>query len=153
MKSSTLLVGTTLDPASVNIANSLISRHLIWTEFSRHNNIWSAKGNHNHVYLWLQDSPLLHLNYADRLFADVAKLPSTQLNDVIFLSKHSASSGIASLTVHPIGIPWTTDVQRNGGLAGKCSPPSFRIASLYRAMSQRMTIDTSLAQKYQVSRN
>lgn len=205
LKSTSLLVASTVDPASFNLAQSLLAKTGVWKEINK-GNIWMSSSasydgtvikssssfpqfRHNYVYLWLQNQPLLHLNYVDELFrkelssstssslymdyltssssasyispsssvaevttpCNIPNLFNTQqvtdssssfssslllphIDDVLFLSKHSAASGISSLTVHPIGIPWTTDTIRNGGVAGKCSPPSFRIAALYRLL-------------------
>ena len=169
LKTNSLLVASTVDPASLNIARSLLSRTNIWKEVDK-GKIWITSSSiksrnqneNNSVFLWLQQKPLLHLNYADECFKNELLSSASynsvfgdenesitpkvseyinkllQLDDVVFLSKHSAASGIASLTVHPIGIPWSTDIVRNGGLAGRCSPPSFRISTLYRSLLQRV---------------
>jgi D-aminoacyl-tRNA deacylase len=151
LKSNTLLVATTLDPASLNIATSLINRNYVWRELQA-GKIWFSQNSvtSSNVFLWLQDKPLLHLNYVDQMFKQEAQLLHQQVDDVVFLSKHAAASGIPSLTVHPIGIPWTTDVIRNGGLPGRCSPPSFRISSLYRALVAKMNKLTEKTTDYQV---
>jgi len=152
-------VATTTDPASLNIATSLISRQHLWKEQSNTDKVWVSKQRNNdvsninsNVFLWLQDQPLLHMNYVDKLFKEETKLflQEQRVDDVIFLSKHSAASGIPSLTVHPIGIPWTTDTVRNGGLAGRCSPPSYHINSLFRTLTQKVE-EMDLQKTYQVS--
>eukprot|EP01038_Epipyxis_sp_PR26KG_P004637 gene4637-6518_t len=98
----------------------------------------------NSVLLWIIDEPLLHFNHPDAIFqskfltnsnySSTISHKNSPINicEVIFLSKHAAASGITSLTVHPIGIPWLTDNTRAGGIPGKCSPPNSRISSLYR---------------------
>ena len=159
--SSILLVGTTVDQASVNLVSCLTNRASArFKELSglssSSGRVWqtisSISNKQSDVYVWLQDDSLLNLNYPDQLFQKEYKneLQITDFSDIIFLSKHSATSGIASLTVHPIGVPWTTDVQRSGGLPGRCSPPSFRIASLYRALSERVD-EIGMSKTYQVS--
>ena len=197
LNTNSLLIASTVDPASYNIAQSLLCRSNIWREIEK-GKIWLSSSNqrHNNVFLWLQHKPLLQLNYADDCFRNELSLSSSplssssayitdfyskryhpqlssssssilsppplqstssshnghhnlNLDDVIFLSKHSAASGIASLTVHPIGIPWSTDVVRNGGITGRCSPPSFRISSLYRSLLQRVE-ELNVKYKYQV---
>ena len=71
------------------------------------------------------------------------------IEEIIFLSRHSAASGKASLTVHPIGVAWLDDtesLERYGGKARRCSPPSQRIARIYRNLlaytQRRDLIDT-----------
>jgi D-aminoacyl-tRNA deacylase len=145
LRTNTLLVATTIDPASVNIAHALINRS-IWKEHNQ--NIFQSIYGANTVFLWLQDTSLLRLNYVDDLFRQTS-LIEHQFDDVIFLSKHSAASGIASLTVHPIGIPWSSDIVRSGGLPGRCSPPSFRISSLLQSLSKKV-IEQGVSDKYQV---
>lgn len=150
-RTNTLLVATTVDPASLNIATSLINRQNLWKELSL-GKVWVSNYSdmNNNVFLWLQDRPLLHMNYVDKLFKEEVCFPEERLDDVIFLSKHAAASGIPSLTVHPIGIPWTTDTIRNGGLAGRCSPPSYHIGSLFRSLSRKVEA-MELQKTYQVS--
>jgi len=72
------------------------------------------------------------------------------VDDVIFLSKHTAASGTRSLTVHPIGVPWLADTTRTGGLPGRCVPPHQEIAQLYRKLLSEVK-ERSLADKYQVT--
>jgi D-tyrosyl-tRNA(Tyr) deacylase len=64
------------------------------------------------VWLWIQDKPLLHMNNVDKLFNEqflTSELEADRdsrgvnFDEVLFLSKHCAASGKASLTVHPIG--------------------------------------------------
>lgn len=76
---------------------------------------------------------MLKLNHVDKLFKEINSFEE-EFDDVIFLSRHSASSGTASLTVHPIGIPWQTSAESSGGIPGKCSPPNMRMATIYRSL-------------------
>jgi hypothetical protein len=103
--------------------------------------------------MWVQDRPLLELNMADELFHhELTCLGKAvnPINDVVFVSKHAAASGTASLTVHPIGISWETDTTRSGGIAGRCSPPSFRISSFYRSLLQEVK-EFGIDKKYEVT--
>jgi D-aminoacyl-tRNA deacylase len=146
---NTLLVATTVDAASQNIASSLKACADIWTPLKSDPSVFHAKsrnaveGIEQNFWLWTQDEPLLRLNNVDelakqRLFASLAisdaERESFRIDEVLFLSKHAAASGRASLTVHPIGIPWLTDAADYGGIPGKCSPPNRRIGSLYRSI-------------------
>ena len=165
---STLLVATRKDEASMNIFNALKSLP-VWTEQSNAVDTAGSGSETNDVtlttfdkkgnmfYLWLQDSPLLSLDCANEQFS--SKYPqfassscSTSIDDIIFLSKHSAASGKRALTVHPIGIPWLTpqEQEQYGGKSGKCVPPHSHISHLYRKLySEIKCMDKT--EKYQVT--
>ena len=118
---NTLIVSTTADAASVNIADALKESCSQWetyliTETSSVYCTMAASSetipSDHLVWLWVQNQPLLHLNNVDLLLneellsCDTAAertIESITFNEVIFLSKHCAASGKASLTVHPIG--------------------------------------------------
>jgi len=140
---NTLLVASKTDPAGVNLFTSLL-------DAGRANNLWreveagvpllvaNKKNGRGKCVLWLHEEPLLGLNYVNVVAQERCKMEAG-FDDMIFLSKHKAASGTASLTVHPIGIP-SQSLKENadygsGGVAGMCSPPSRRIASLYRAIN------------------
>lgn len=143
---STLLISSSLDLASINIFSSLLTRPY-WNQIE-HSNVYIAnKKDGGKLYLWMQDEPLLALDYADSLFNTHMNY-NEDFSDIVFLSKHIAASGKPSLTVHPIGIPWQTENSKSGGIPGKCSPPNKRIASIYRQLLtsskefQSITTDT-----------
>ena len=121
---NTLIVSTTLDTASVNIADALKSSCDKWTVHSTSSessvyytkassSLISSEDNEDRlVWLWVQNQPLLHLNHVHTLLNNELLSTTTADNkidemiafdEVIFLSKHCAASGKASLTVHPIG--------------------------------------------------
>ena len=144
---NTLLVSTRSDPASVNIFDSL-SRRPLWREMVKEV-LYTCENKFGKIFMWMQDKPLLHLDRVDKLFVETYS-EEVEFNDIIFLSKHAAASGIPSLTIHPIGIPWQVDNSMTGGLPGRCSPPSFRISSLYRSLLSE-TRRQGLESKYQVT--
>lgn len=151
---NTLFVATKTDIASLNIATHL-ARSYEWKPIKSHRNeiksIQTLLGNT--VYLWLINEPLLHLNDIPNLFSnDILSLHEecAQLTDIIFLSRHAASSGTLSLTVHPIGIPWMIDSSTVGGIPGKCSPPNPRISSLYRSLLREVKLH-DVGSNYQVT--
>ena len=74
------------------------------------------------------------MDLADRDFLSLLNRKEEYISDLLFLSKHVAASGKPSLTIHPIGIPWQLENSRSGGIPGKCSPPNYRMASLYRQL-------------------
>ena len=121
---NTLIVSTTLDTASVNIADALKSSCDKWTVHSTSSessvyytkassSLISSEYNEDRlVWLWVQNQPLLHLNHVHQLLNNELLSTTTAdskideiiaFDEVIFLSKHCAASGKASLTVHPIG--------------------------------------------------
>ena len=134
---NTLLIATKSDPASVNIAHNLLQTYP-WKSIQTNKNeisyIQTLLGNK--VFLWFIDEPLLHLtNIPCRFDDDISSSVDRDIiGDVIFLSRHAAASGVLSLTVHPIGIPWMTDSSQVGGIPGRCSPPNPKISSLYRSL-------------------
>jgi len=150
-----LLIGSRGDPASVNIFSSLLARSDVWKPVSVIN------GEEGDVYesanrravLWIQDEALLHLDNPDeilnsRYFSDDSK---HHFDELIFLSRHTAVSGTASLTIHPIGVPWLKEPDlRSGGQPGKCSPPNIRIACLFRKLL-RETKSRGLQKDFQVT--
>ena len=124
----TLLVATRRDEASLNIYNHLrllpvwekiptIPPSSTTSEESGEDEVvmFSKTITGSQVFLWLQNNPLLGLDFVNVVFDDRMKSFSTRnvdylsIDDVFFLSKHSAASGTRSLTVHPIGIPWLTE--------------------------------------------
>lgn len=88
---------------------------------------WKARSLQDEVYLWHRSEKLSDLNGIDEEWS----VSANPLTDILFLSRHKASSGQPSLTVHPIGNP-RQDLEPYGGVAGKFSPPSPRLASLLR---------------------
>lgn len=146
---NTLIVSTLTDPASINILESL-SKRSCWNEMIK-GSVWQARSTFgSKVYLWMQEKPLLGLDRIDQTFASDIYPNDEPIGDIIFLSRHAAASGIASLTVHPIGIPWQSECSRSGGIPGRCSPPSFRISSLYRALLHQTKLK-GIDGKYQVT--
>jgi hypothetical protein len=123
---NTLFVATTTDTASLNIASALRDSSITWNSnlSTEKSSILLTKSNapsselsysgptgSRIVWLWIQDQQLLNMNSPDRLFNQVLSFTSSterslddvKFDEVIFLSKHCAASGKASLTVHPIG--------------------------------------------------
>jgi len=89
------------------------------------------------VHLWRRPERLTLLDGIDEDWAAEAKQGpgASGLRDVLFLSRHAAASGMPSLTVHPIGNP-RGDLEPRGGLAGRLTPPSRRLASLLRSLTR-----------------
>ena len=136
IRRNTLVVATRRDAASVNICNSLLIKAgyfaSLGVEGHEANLYVCQRRGGGKVILWNQDDSLLGL---DDPQDKVSSILGESIDDVIFLSKHTASSGRASLTVHPIGVPWLQVGSESewGGKAGRCSPPHPLIAPLFRA--------------------
>ena len=103
--------------------------------------------------LWVQDQPLLGLDnpqvhVASHFFPEEESL---QFDELAFLSKHTAASGTASLTVHPIGVPWMgTRCPKSGGVAGRCTQPNRDIARLFRSLATEVKT-RGLGKSFQVT--
>lgn len=143
----TLLVATRKDPASLTLVNALMIDGRGGWQSLKKDRLWKA--THRDVHLWLQDDSLLGLDNPHKLVCSElleSDREAVEFDEVIFLSKHSAASGVASLTVHPIGVPWLTQQEcgKYGGKGGACSPPSPSIASLYRDVLQVAKDDRDL---------
>lgn len=92
-----LLLCSTSDEASVNIRDALLG-------FDG----WEILGDLEGMHYYRRRDDLLvtisavHL-YADHVDRMVASACGTEIDSVVFLSRHKAASGIPTLTVHPIG--------------------------------------------------
>ena len=144
LERGTLMIASTTDIASINIASKLLSRHT-WQPLRKcsandnmicnYGEAYTIKSNRGDtLFLWVHESRLLELDEIDKSFFKCFDCNDVYIEDAIFLSRHSAASGTRSLTVHPIGIPWMHEKGLSGGKPGACSPPNFRIAELYRSI-------------------
>ena len=124
-----LLLWTREDPASLRVARELVASGRFPDE---------AVGDKLRIdpraqaALGRVEGPLLAADYAERGFAAP---DGERFERVLFLSKHSAASGVTALTVHPIGNlgPDT----KFGGRPRKLSPPDPAAqTSLLRALAR-----------------
>ena len=85
--------------------------------------------------IWWLDSRLL---WEDDLDERWRQATTEEVSEIIFPSRHSATSGQPSLTVHPIGIPHLSsqDEIPFGGKAASCPPPNPRLAAWFRELKQ-----------------
>ncbi|KAD4385383.1 hypothetical protein E3N88_25551 [Mikania micrantha] len=126
----TLVVATTVDPASIGPASALLS----------------MPGWHPGPFL--QDMAsfvnkevrLLKHNYSiireDHLDKRWEAATSEVVDEVIFLSRHTAASNRPALTIHPIGVPHLREdeVPPAGGKPGWAAPPNARIGPWLRLL-------------------
>lgn len=97
-----VIVASVKDPASINIANSLIDQFSFdkTGDYFEENSIYT----HNNIKLIYSNKDLLYLNYLDHLFNPRA---------YIFLSHHRSEKSIPCLTAHFPGL-FTTNVAYGG---------------------------------------
>ena len=88
------------------------------------------------VRMWYLPEHVLSENYLDRRWFEAT---GERVTEVIFPSRHSAASGQASLTLHPIGIPHMPagELGTYGGIGGRAPPPNSRLAPWWRMLKQR----------------
>ena len=88
-----------------------------------------------HVRMWWLPDGCLWQDDLDKRW-EIAR--EEEVDEVIFPSRHSAASGQACLTLHPIGtmqIP-VGEIPEYGGKAADCPPPSPRLAPWWRELNR-----------------
>lgn len=133
-----LIVTSSEDVASMNIRERLIERR-DWSEFgsfSEHPVLQSGD------YMMVRVDRI-HLS-EDHIDGRVADATEKEVDVTIFASRHSAASGIPTLTVHPIGNYSDAEF---GGVPGRLSPSSPQMMTealrLLRANSEGMEFKVS----------
>jgi D-aminoacyl-tRNA deacylase len=125
-----LLLASNEDHASLNIRSRLLELE-DWSEFGvfQDGPVLRRKDD------ILATIPGIHL-FADDVDQMVERECDVQIDEVIFLSRHKAASGIATLTVHPIGNYLAADY---GGREGQLVPSTPRtMTSLLCQLSDRV---------------
>ncbi len=109
-----LIVSSTQDEASKNILSKLLE--LDWKELDR----WRE----NPVYK-REDDLIVTIDkrhiYFDEIDKKIERYLGVELDEVIYISKHSSEAGVDSLTVHPIG---NFGEAKYGGKEGRLVPSS-----------------------------
>uniref|UniRef100_A0A5B7BLJ1 Putative D-aminoacyl-tRNA deacylase-like isoform X2 n=1 Tax=Davidia involucrata TaxID=16924 RepID=A0A5B7BLJ1_DAVIN len=120
----TLVVATTTDPASIGPASALLAMPG-WHPGPSFQGIRSF--TNGEVRLLEHDKSIVEEDRLDERWEEVTR---EVVDELIFLSKHTAVSNRPALTVHPIGVPHLRegDVPPQGGKPGWAAPPSPRIA-------------------------
>ncbi|KAL9226126.1 hypothetical protein vseg_001974 [Gypsophila vaccaria] len=120
----TLIVSTTIDPASVGPASALLAMPT-WAPGPSFEGVKSYV-NEKGVRLLQHDKSIV---VEDDLDIRWEELTSETVDNVIFLSKHTAVSNRPALTIHPIGVPHLKegDVTPQGGKPGWAAPPDPRM--------------------------
>lgn len=136
-----LIVSSTEDKASQNILSRLLERD--WDEVDRWNGMPVYTKNDD--YICTVDE---HHIYFDDIDKKIEGSLDIELDQVVFISKHSSEAGVQSLTVHPIG---NYGEAKYGGEEGKLVP-----SSPYRMTRALLTLISEaekegLDERYEVS--
>ncbi|XP_031100767.1 D-aminoacyl-tRNA deacylase [Ipomoea triloba] len=120
----TLVVATTTDPASNGPATALLSMPG-WTPGPNFDGVIRTFIC-GHLRLLQHDKGIVE---EDDLDLRWEKATAEPVDEVIFLSKHTAVSNRPALTIHPIGVPHLKkgDVPPQGGRPGWAAPPNPRM--------------------------
>jgi D-aminoacyl-tRNA deacylase len=143
---TTLIVISQGDIASKNQGDALLEK-LSWEE------IQSVEGHpsfkRQHVRMWWLPDGVLWEDDIDGRWKDAT---GEQLAEVIFPSRHSASSGRPSLTMHPIGVPQykTSSEVQYGGRAGTTVPPNQRISDWWKLFHKKKQ-DANALSKFELT--
>ncbi|KAK6921866.1 D-aminoacyl-tRNA deacylase DtdA [Dillenia turbinata] len=119
-----LVVATTIDPASIGPATALLSMPG-WTPGPSFQEDMTTFVNGEVRLIQHGKSIVVEDNLDARWEQAIGEI----VNEVIFLSRHTAVTNRPALTVHPIGIPHLRegDVPPQGGKPGLAAPPSPRM--------------------------
>ncbi|GMQ10574.1 hypothetical protein CsSME_00053524 [Camellia sinensis var. sinensis] len=119
----TLVVATTIDPASIGPASALLSMPG-WYPGPLLQDMSSF--TNRAVRLLKHDKSIVREDHLDKRWEEAT---GEVVDEVIFLSKHTAASNRPALTVHPIGMPHLCqdEVPPAGGKPGWAAPSNPRI--------------------------
>ncbi|XP_019225786.1 PREDICTED: D-aminoacyl-tRNA deacylase-like isoform X2 [Nicotiana attenuata] len=136
----TLIVATTIDPASIGPASALLAMPG-WHPGPPIQDMPSFVNQD--VRLLKHDRSIVREDYLDKHWEEAT---GETVDEVIFLSKHTAASNRPALTVHPIGVPHLKEGEETpvGGKPAWAAPPNPRIGPWFRllksiAESQNLT--------------
>ncbi|XP_060169338.1 D-aminoacyl-tRNA deacylase-like [Lycium barbarum] len=126
----TLIVATTIDPASIGPASALLAMPG-WHPGPPIQDMPSFVNQD--VRLLKTDSSIVREDHLDARWKETT---GETVDEVIFLSKHTAASNRPALTVHPIGVPHLTEGEQLpvGGKPAWAAPPNPRIGPWFRLL-------------------
>ena len=131
----TLLIVSDTDIASTIQGDALLARGG-WVKRDTVEGYCVWKHKLKEVWLWWFGKRLLMEDKLDTRFSNET---GEEVDEVIFLSRHFAASGIPSLTLHVIGVPGEQphgERAEHGGIKGEVMLPNPRFASWYRLMCE-----------------
>ncbi|KAI5660071.1 hypothetical protein M9H77_28864 [Catharanthus roseus] len=126
----TLVVATTIDPASIGPAAALLAMPG-WQPGPNLQEM--ASFVNKDVRLLKHDNSIVREDLLDKRWEEAT---GEVVDEVIFLSKHTAVSNRPALTIHPIGVPHLREeeVPPAGGKPGWAAPPNPRIGPWLRLL-------------------
>ncbi|XP_052179827.1 D-aminoacyl-tRNA deacylase-like isoform X2 [Diospyros lotus] len=126
----TLVVATTVDPASIGPASTLLAMPG-WHPGPPVQDMSSFVNRG--VRLLKHDNSIVREDHLDRRWEAAT---GEVVDEVIFMSKHTAASNRPALTIHPIGVPHLCEdeVPPAGGKPGWAAPPNPRIGPWLRLL-------------------
>ena len=127
-----LILVSSGDIASTNQADELL-KMCEWQELDPVEGLPSYSFKHARMW-WMKDGCLWEDDLDKRWAEATGEIPT----EIIFPSRHSAASGNASLTLHPIGTMQVPEGEtpEYGGKAADCPPPNPRIAAWWRELNR-----------------
>ncbi|XVF49907.1 hypothetical protein PTKIN_Ptkin04bG0053700 [Pterospermum kingtungense] len=127
----TLVVATSADPASIGPASSLLSMPG-WHPGPSLQDAAESYVNKEVRAIKLHKRLVVE-NHLDKRWEEAT---GESVHDVVFLSKHVASSNRPALTIHPIGTPHVREGEAlsAGGKPGWAAPPNPRIGPWFRLL-------------------
>ncbi|CAH9114984.1 unnamed protein product [Cuscuta europaea] len=143
----TLVVATTTDPASYGPATALLSMPG-WTPGPNLDPGVRSFSN-QHLRLLQHDKRIVE---EDDLDLRWNKVFGESVDEVIFLSKHTAVSNRPALTIHPIGVPHLKegDVPPQGGRPGWAAPPNPRMGP-WLILLKKIAHDHNLLPEFEIT--
>ncbi|MAH99157.1 MAG: hypothetical protein CMA12_07460 [Euryarchaeota archaeon] len=129
----TLLLASNEDIASMNIYSEVMQLNG-WGETQEYSHGKVTRNSISDVELLLIDQ--LHI-WADGIDMKHQEITSSDVDEVLVLSRHVSSSETPAITLHAIGVPGGKprgSKAESGGINGKVPPPSTRFAELFRTM-------------------
>ncbi|MCD9559769.1 D-aminoacyl-tRNA deacylase [Datura stramonium] len=126
----TLIVATTIDPASIGPASALLAMPG-WHPGPPIQDMPSFVNQD--VRLLKHDRSIVREDHLDKRWEETT---GETVDEVIFLSKHTAASNRPALTVHPIGVPHLIEGEQLlvGGKPAWAAPPNPRIGPWFRLL-------------------
>ncbi|XP_010681136.2 D-aminoacyl-tRNA deacylase isoform X2 [Beta vulgaris subsp. vulgaris] len=142
----TLVVSTTIDPASIGPASVLLAMPG-WSPGPSFEGVRSYRNGE--VRMLQHDESIVK---EDNLDTRWEELIEESVDNVIFLSKHTAVTNRPALTIHPIGVPHLKegDVPPQGGKPGWAAPPDPRMGPWIRLL-KKIAESQNLIPEYEIT--
>lgn len=142
-----LIVATTIDPASINPANALLAMPG-WKPGPSFQDDMKSFVNQE-VRVLQHNKSIIAEDDLDQRWQEAT---GEVVDEVIFLSKHTAVSNRPALTVHPIGVPHLREGEPlpQGGRPGWAAPPNPRIGPWLRLL-KKIALSHNLVPEFEIT--